>query len=107
MVGSLGFILSIAGATLGIVGALMMARSYHPFSLLGFAKRGIRIIWKLVRKGRDQVIRDTEILSMLGAINDEKRSYSLLGLYLVFLGFCLQLLGTTVSFIASLCLFHR
>ena len=39
--------------------------------------------------------------SRLGALNDEQRGYSLLGLYLVFLGFCLQLLGATVSFSAS------
>ena len=101
MLQSLGFLLSIAGATLGIVGALMMARSYHPFSLRGFAKRGFRILWKLVHEGRDTVVRSAEITSRLGAINNENRGYSLLGLYLVFLGFCLQLLGATVSFIAS------
>ena len=101
MVGSLGFLLSIAGATLGIVGVLMMARSYHPFSLPDFAKRAFRIAWKLFREGRDAVVRSAEIESRLGALNDEQRGYSLLGLYLVFLGFCLQLLGATVSFSAS------
>lgn len=102
MLASLGYFFSILGATLGIVGALMMARSYHPFSLPGFAKRGIRIVWVLVRRGRGEVVRSAEIASRLGKVNDERRAYSLLGLYLVFLGFCVQLLGATVSFIASL-----
>ena len=102
MVESLGFLLSIAGATLGIVGVLMMARSYHPFSLAGFAKQGLRIVWKMVRQGPDAVVRSAEIAARLGELNDERRGYSLLGLYFVFLGFCLQMLGATVSFIASL-----
>ena len=97
----LGFLLSIAGATLGFLGALMMARSYHPFSWSDFARQGIRILWKLFRQDRATVVRSVEIASKLGAVNDENRGYSLLGLYLVFLGFCLQLLGAVVSFIAT------
>ena len=80
MLASLGYFFSILGATLGIVGALMMARSYHPFSLPGFAKRGIRIVWVLVRRGRGEVVRSAEIGSRLGKVNDERRAYSLLGL---------------------------
>ena len=101
MVEALGFLLSIAGAILGLLGALTMAHSYHPFSLSDFAKQGIRLVWKLFRQDLATVVRSVEIASKLGAVNNENRGYSLFGLYLVFWGFCLQLFGAVVSFIAA------
>ena len=97
----LGFLLSATGATLGIVGVLMMARTYHPFKFPEFAKLGLWMAWKLLSQSPDSVTKSTEVAAKLGSINAECRGYSLLGLYLVFLGFCFQLLGTAVTFIAG------
>ena len=101
MIAVIGFFLAATGATLGMVGAFMMARSYHPFSLVDFARQANRILWKLILWNRSEAIRTITLASKLGKLNREDRTYSLLGLYLVFLGFCMQLLGLALSFIAN------
>ena len=97
----LGFLISSCGSILGIAGALMMARSYHAFSFLGFIKYSFLVTLKLFSGRREEVVESNEIAAYLGTINEAKRGYSLMGLYLVFLGFCMQLAGSTVSFISG------
>lgn len=101
MIAGLGYLLAAAGAILGMAGVFMMARSYHPFSWVDFARQVTRIVWKLIVRDRSEAIRTIALASKLGELNREDRTYSLLGLYLVFLGFCLQLLGLVLSFIAN------
>ena len=98
----LGFLISTIGSILGIIGALMMARTYHPFSLWGFVRFCLTVVtWKLVSGRLSQVAQSNEIAAKLGNLNEDRRGYSLAGLQLVFLGFCVQLLGSAVSFISG------
>lgn len=97
----LGFLVSSIGSVLGVAGVLMMARSYHSFSLSGFIKYSFRVTLKLISARRKEVVESNEIVAYLGSINEDRRGYSLMGLYLVFLGFCMQFLGSTLSFISE------
>ena len=97
----LGFLISSIGSILGITGALMMARTYHPFSLRGFIRYSLTATWKLVSGRQSEVAQSNEIAAKLGGLNEERRGYSLVGLQLVFLGFCVQLLGSAISFISG------
>ena len=79
----------------------MMARTYHPFEFPEFAKLGLWIVLKLLSQGPGAVTKSTEVAAKLGRVNAGCYGYSLLGLYLVFLGFCFQLLGATITSFAG------
>ena len=96
-----GFLVTSLGSILGVAGALMMARLYHPFSFLGFIGYSFRLTRKFISSSHQEFLRSAEISERLGSINSTRRGYSLIGLYLVFLGFCMQLLGSIISFTST------
>ena len=50
---------------------------------------------------RSEVAQSNEIAAKLGGLNEDRRGCSLVGLQLVLLGFCVQLLESAVSFISG------
>ena len=98
----LGFLASAVGQFVGIVGTLLMANAYHPFSLPNFLFRTTPAAgWRFIRGGSKRVRGYLGTAEKLARINPEDRALSLAGLCLIFFGFVLQLAGTILSYIGS------
>jgi hypothetical protein len=80
---------------LGVWGTLQISAPYHPFSVPGFVRHVLGVIWELCHGSRRAMLR-VKIASKLGAVNEEDRAKSLVGVYLVFLGFVLQSIGAVL-----------
>ena len=95
------FVLTMLGACIGMMGSLEMARAYHAFTFLDFARHVVRVAWRYIREPARarQIVAATVAIA---EVNPEKRDRSLVGLYLVFCGFALQLSGGILAFVGSL-----
>ena len=101
MLNILGYAISALGAVLGIIGSLFMANAYHRFPF----KDLLLTFWDVAAKllqGRAAAMAYVEKISHTSLGKPENRTLSLIGLCMVFGGFLLQLVGSTVSFAASL-----
>lgn len=97
-----GTLLSVAGASFGILGSLMMAHGYHPHSLRGYVLSLPYLAYLFVRHGTPRVRSCLARQQRFAQLNPENRALSLAGLCLVFFGFVLQLLGTLCSYAGTL-----
>jgi hypothetical protein len=99
----IGFGVTALGSCLGIWGALKQANAYYPFGVWEFAGHVLRVFKKAFREsGIREALRQIHIAEKLGEIKGEDRAKSLLGLYLVFCGFFLNLIGAALAFTASI-----
>lgn len=81
------------GVILGVMGTLLICKPYHPFTVWGLAKHIFSLIPYAIRKGPSQASGLVRTASRLSTINEEDRARSLVGVYLVFLGFVMQAIG--------------
>lgn len=96
----LGFFFATAGACIGMIGTLQMARAYHPFTIWNFVSHVIRVGWRILFFDIDRARRIVAAVSAMSLVNKENRELSLIGLYLVFCGFGLQLAGGVLALAA-------
>ena len=81
------------GVILGVMGTFLICKPYHPFTVWGLVKHIVSLIPYAIRKGPSQASGLVRTASVLSAINEEDRAKSLVGVYLVFLGFVMQAFG--------------
>jgi hypothetical protein len=99
----IGFTATVLGSSLGIWGALMQANAYYPFSIFEFAEHIARVFKKgLTNWSVEEALKQTRVTARLGEDKKEDRAKSLIGLYLVFCGFFLNLIGASLALVASI-----
>jgi len=81
------------GVILGVMGTFLICKPYHPFTVWGLVRHLRSVIWCAIRKGPSQASGLVRTASRLSEINEEDRAKSLVGVYLVFLGFVMQAFG--------------
>ncbi len=84
--------LTVFGVVMAALGTLMICKPYHPFSTFALIRHLLGVLWSF-RHGLGEALRLVRITSSLGTINEEDRAKSLVGVYLVFFGFFLQMFG--------------
>lgn len=89
----LGPATTLIGVLLSVSGTYLLTRWYHPFKLKGFLGIVFRVTWLFITGQRDSAIQITRTATKLGRLNREKRAESLIGLYLIFVGFLFQAVG--------------
>jgi hypothetical protein len=90
----LGPAVTAAGIALSIYGTFLLTRWYHPFSVTGFLSTLWNLVVLLLRGEAARVFEEAKTASRIGLVNEEQRAESLVGIYFIFLGFVLQLVGT-------------
>jgi len=99
----LGFAATVCGSSLGIWGALMQANAYYPFGISEFAEHIARVFKKAITKwSLEEALKQIHITARLGENKKEDRARSLIGLYLVFCGFFLNLIGAALALVGSI-----
>ena len=97
-----GMFLSLIGAVSGIWGSLMMAQQYHPGSAVaGIVRKAWSVLNDLATGGVSKARHSLDLDATFGKLNPEDRTYSLVGVYLIFWSFLLQFAGAIVTFIAG------
>jgi hypothetical protein len=98
-----GFAATVLGSGLGIWGALMQANAYYPFGILKFAEHILRVFKKAIAKwSLEEALKQIRVTARLGEDKKEDRARSLIGLYLVFCGFFLNLIGASLALAGSI-----
>ena len=98
----LAFAATVLGSSLGIGGALMQANAYYPFGIFQFAGHVGRVFKKaIVDRSLKGMLKQIHIVAKLGEIKGEDRVRSLIGLYFVFCGFFLNLVGAGLALVAT------
>ncbi|HEY2647270.1 MAG TPA: hypothetical protein VGI34_09860 [Candidatus Acidoferrales bacterium] len=98
----LAFAATVLGSSLGIWGALMQANAYYPFRISEFAEHIARVFNKAIRTwSLEEALKQIRVTAKLGEEKKEDRAKSLIGLYLVFCGFFLNLIGASLALVAS------
>ena len=99
----LAFAATVLGSGLGIGGALMQANAYYPFGIFEFAGHVGRVFKKAIfDRSLKGVFKQIHIAAKLGEIKGEDRVKSLIGLYFVFCGFFLNLIGAALALAATI-----
>ncbi len=78
---------------LSVCGTYLLTRWYHPFKLFNFLLFIIQVTGLFIVGRTDEAIRRTEAATKIGRVNKERRAVSLIGLYMIFVGFILQAVG--------------
>ncbi len=99
----IGFAVTALGSSLGIWGALMQANAYYPFRISQFAEHFARVFKKAIAAWSvEEALKQIRISARLGEDRKEDRAKSLIGLYFVFCGFFLNMIGACFALAASL-----
>jgi zinc transporter ZupT len=95
-----GFVIASAGSMLGMAGALLQTNAYYPFKPAPLIKYllGITLGPILGKNVADEI----HTAAKLAEKRPEDRAKSLHGLYFLFCGFLLQLVGAAVLLAAAL-----
>ena len=89
----LGPALTILGVLLSSWGTYRLTRWYHPFTAGGFWTTIGRVVILSFRGEILKLLKEAEIATIFASSNPEAKAESLLGVYYIFLGFILQLIG--------------
>ena len=99
----IAFAATVLGSSLGILGALMQANAYYPFGIGEFAGHILLISKKAICTwSMKEALKQVHVTAKLGEKKGEEREKSLIGLYLVFCGFFLNLVGAALALAASI-----
>jgi hypothetical protein len=98
----IAFAATVVGSGIGMFGALMQANAYYPFRITQFASHISRVFVKWLTEGKEAAFRQVHTSAKLGEARGERRDKSLVGLYLVFCGFLLNLVGAALALAATL-----
>jgi hypothetical protein len=86
------------GAITGAYGTYLLTRWYQPFRFRGLLLSLLEILWKLVTGRKDEAIREIEReANFSDFLNPDNKATSLFGIYLVLIGFALQLIGSLLA----------
>lgn len=97
------FAATVLGSSLGIWGALMQANAYYPFGIFQFTGHVYRVFKKaIIDRSLKGMLKEIHIAAKLGEIKGEDRVKSLIGLYFVFCGFFLNLVGAAIALAATI-----
>jgi len=96
----LSLVFAAAGAIIGVCGTLMIANAYYPNGVGSFLWSLAEFLGLAVTFQRRKLYRRLEIAQKLA--NAEVRESTLMGVGLVFLGFCLQLVAAFCAFFGTL-----
>ena len=95
-----GFVIASAGSMLGMTGALQQTNAYYPFKPGPFLGYMLRITFGPIL--RKSVADEIHTAAKLSEKRPEDRAKSLHGLYFLFCGFLLQMVGAAVLLAAAL-----
>ncbi len=98
----IGFALATMGSGLGLLGALLQANAYYPFKLRNFVVHIYLVFRKAVKEGSEAAFNEVRVATALAPGKQEDRAKSLVGLYLVFCGFFVNVLGALLALIGSI-----
>lgn len=98
----LGFALATMGSGLGVLGALMQANAYYPFKLREFLAHIFLIFRKGLREGPEAAFNGVRVATALAPGKREDRAKFLVGLYLVFCGFLVDVLVALLALNGSI-----
>jgi hypothetical protein len=99
----IGFAATVLGSSLGVWGALKQANAYYPFGIWEFAGHICRVFKRAIQEhGLTEALKQIHIAEKLGELKGENRTKSLIGLYLLFFGFFLNLVGAALALMASI-----
>ena len=95
-----GFLIASSGSVLGMAGALKQANAYYPFKAWPLAVHALKVTVRSIF--RRNVSDEIKTAAKLAEAKHEDRVKSLQGLYWLFCGFLLQLVGSAMLLLASL-----
>jgi hypothetical protein len=98
----IGFALATMGSGLGLLGALMQANAYYPFKVRKFVGHIYLVFRKALREGPEAALNEVRVATALAPGKQEDRAKSLFGLYLVFCGFFVNVLGALLALMGSI-----
>ena len=96
---------TLVGVLVSVIGTYLITQSEHPFSHIEFWKSVAKVLWLLIT-GRKAAAEELVQTASGVAMNTKSLAISLFGLYIVFIGFLIQGLGSIlwcVDAIADLC----
>lgn len=96
-----GFLTAAAGSVVGMAAAILVATSYHPFTISGFLGHLTSLVGRLVILDFRGWKNEIETAIEVSREKDENRTNLFAGLYLLFLAFLLELAGATAMFLGS------
>jgi len=86
--------LGLFGVAVGAYGTYLLTKWYQPFRFWGLLGALGEILWKLITGRKQQAIEKIEIAADFAAfLNQENKATSLFGIYLVLIGFGIQVLS--------------
>ncbi|MGA7219751.1 MAG: hypothetical protein WBX38_15630 [Candidatus Sulfotelmatobacter sp.] len=95
MLDALAAAFGLFGAIVGAYGTYLLTRWYQPFGFLGLVASLFEILGKLVTGRKSNAIREIERQANFSELlNPDNKATSLFGIYLVLIGFALQLVGS-------------
>jgi hypothetical protein len=95
-------IFTFLGVVIGVAGTLLMTRVYHPYTSWQIFRNMFGVIGRWLFRGREEADALLDASAVLGEVNRENRSRSLLGLYLLILSFMCQTLGAALAIVDAL-----
>jgi hypothetical protein len=89
-----GIVVTATGSTLGVLGIILQTNGYYPFRWLDLFRHLFSLAREAISQGMPAAWKTLEVTAGLAERKGENRAKSLVGLYLVLLGFFLQLVGS-------------
>jgi hypothetical protein len=90
------------GAIVGAYGTYLLTRWYQPFRFWGLISSLFGILLKLVTGRKDKAIREIERQADFSDfLNQDNKATSLFGIYLVLIGFVLQLISSLLAIVSA------
>jgi len=89
----LGPVTTFIGVAISIWGTYLLTRWYHTFRPKDFLQVVFSAAFLVLTGRKEKALRFTRTTAKFGRLNREKRAESLIGIYLLFVGFILQAIG--------------
>ena len=97
-----GIVVTGLGSSLGMLGIFRQTNAYYAFRPTQFLEHLFRVGRRYLSKGKEAAIAEVYATVKLGEEKKEDRTRSLIGLYFVFVGFVVQLVGSIMLLAALL-----
>jgi hypothetical protein len=91
-------IVLVLGVLLSVIGTFYLTHLYHAFDAAGFFTAVARAAWLVATCRPRRLLTEAKVTAGLTP-DPEERGKSLIGIYLIFLGFVLQGVGTVLALV--------
>lgn len=89
----LGPTVTLVGLVYSVLGTYFLTRLYHPYRVWDFCVAVAKAIFYTLFFQTKKILKIARVAVATGAITPEDRARSLLGIYFIFFGFLLQMIG--------------